>query len=64
MIRRLLSILAVGLAFSAGFAVADSRPVEIPVCHEDEVLTFDGICVSPDGPSYVDYVGGVGWMID
>lgn len=34
-------------------------PAPIPVCHEDEAVTPDGLCVPMDG---ADYVGGVGWV--
>jgi len=34
-------------------------PTPIPVCHEDEAVTPDGLCVPMDG---ADYVGGVGWV--
>jgi hypothetical protein len=34
-------------------------PAKIPVCHEDEAVTPDGLCVPMDG---ADYVGGIGWV--
>lgn len=64
-----------GAAFAAvivGYAVGyhagrtDER-VLVPVCQEDQVLGTDGsgnwVCLVP-GQQYVEYVPGVGWVLD
>lgn len=43
--------------------LVQAEPARLPLCHEDEVITYDWQCVVPREPG-VSYEYGIGWVAD